>query len=125
MYETSKKWKQNIYEDSVCAMNVYIDDVLMNPDYIFEFKKGGNAFEEEFCLGGTPSQYIEMKLYKDKIPPIPSKIKVEYGILINHALTVAEVNAMMVGTLNGIHIKSLTRNDSSFEMIPIRNIQCR
>ena len=122
MYETSKKWKQNIYEDPVCAMNIYIDDVLMNPDYIFEFKKGGNAFEEEFCLGGTPSQYIEMKLYKDKIPKIPLKIKVEYGILINHALTVAEVNAMMVGTLNGIPVKSLTRNDSSFEMIPIRSL---
>lgn len=119
MYETSKKWKQNIYENSVCAMNIYIDDVLINPDYILDFKKGGNAFEEEFCLGGTPSQYIEMKLYKDKIPLMPSKIKVEYGILISHLLTVTEVNAMLVGTLNGIPVKSLSSNNSSFEMIPI------
>ena len=122
MYETSKEWKQNIYENPVCAMNIYIDDVLINPDYILEFKKGGNAFEEEFRLGGTPSQYIEMKLYKDKIPETLSKIKVEYGILINHVLTVAEINAMLVGTLNGIPVKSLTSTDSSFEMIPIRNL---
>ena len=119
MYETSKKWKQNIYENTVCAMNIYIDDVLVNPDYILDFKKGGNAFEEEFCLGGTPSQYVEMKLYKDKMPESLKKIRVEYGILINHALTVAEVNAMLVGTLNGIPVKSLSSNDSSFEMIPI------
>ena len=122
MYNTSEKWKQNIYENPVCAMNIYIDDVLINPDYILEFKKGGNVFEGEFCLGGTPSQYIEMKLYKDKIPESLSKIKIEYGILINNALTVAEINAMMIGTLNGIQIKSLSRNDSSFEMIPIRNL---
>lgn len=119
MYETSKKWKQNIYENTVCAMNIYIDDVLVNPDYILDFKKGGNAFEEAFCLGGTPSQYVEMKLYKDKMPESLKKIRVEYGILINHALTVAEVNAMLVGTLNGIPVKSLSSNDSSFEMIPI------
>lgn len=119
MYETSEKWKQNIYENTVCAMNIYIDDVLVNPDYILDFKKGGNAFEEEFCLGGTPSQYVEMKLYKDKMPESLKKIRVEYGILINHALTVAEVNAMLVGTLNGIPVKSLSGNDSSFEMIPI------
>ena len=49
MYETSKKWKQNRYENPVCAMNICIDDVLINPDYILDFKKGGNAFEEEFC----------------------------------------------------------------------------
>lgn len=122
MYETSKKWKQNRYENPVCAMNIYIDDVLINPDYILDFKKGGNAFEEEFCLGGTPSQYIEMKLYKDKMPKTLSKIRVEYGILISHSLTVTEVNAMLVGTLNGIPVKSLSSNNSSFEMIPIRNI---
>ena len=69
MYKTSRKWKQKIYEDPVCTMNVYIDDVL-----------------------------------------------------INNALTVAEVNKMMIGTLNGIKIKSLSRNDGSFEMIPIRSL---
>lgn len=119
MYTTSRKWKEKIYDSPVCTMNIYIDDVLINPDYVLDFKKGGNAFEEEFCLGDAPCQYIEMKIYKDKMPKTPSKIKVEYGILINHALTVSEVNSMLVGTLNGIPIKSLSSNDSSFEMIPL------
>ena len=119
MYQTSQKWKNNIYKNVQCAMNIYIDDVLVNPDYILDFKKGGNVFDEELSLGSTPSQYIEMQLYKSQIPDNPKIIRVEYGILINHALTVAEVNAMLVGTLNGISVKSLSSNDSSFEMIPI------
>ena len=56
------------------------------------------------------------------MPETLSKIRVEYGILINHALTVSEVNAMLVGTLHGITVKSLSSNDSSFEMIPIRSL---
>ena len=126
MYQgTDQKWEENIYKNVQCAMNIYINDTLVNPDYILDFKKGGNVFDEELTLGSTPSQYIEMQLYKSKIPDNPKTIRVEYGILINYALTVAEVNAMLVGTLNGIPVKSLSANDSSFEMIPIRNIQCR
>ena len=121
MYSTSRKWKENIYKNVQCAMNIYIDDVLINPDYILDFKKGGNVFDEELYLGSTPSQYIELQIYKEQALN-PKIIRVEYGILINHALTVAEVNAMLVGTLNGIPVKSLSSNNSSFEMIPIRNI---
>lgn len=117
--QVDQKWKENIYKNRQCAMNIYIDDVLINPDYILDFKKGGDVFDEELALGSTPSQYIEMKLYKNKISTIPKKIKVEYGILINYTLTVAEVNSMLVGTLNGIPVKSLSTNNSSFEMIPI------
>ena len=119
--QVDQKWKENIYKNRQCAMNIYIDDVLINPDYILDFKKGGDVFDEELTLGSTPSQYIEMKIYKDQVSE-PKKIKVEYGILINYALTVAEVNAMLVGTLNGIPVKSLSTNDSSFEMIPIRSL---
>jgi len=119
MYQTSTKWKENIYENVQCVMNIYIDDELINPDYILDFKKDGDVFDEELVLGSVPSQYIELQLYKDKIPSNPKVIKIEYGILINNALTVAEVNSMLVGTLNGIPIKSLSANDSSFEMIPI------
>ena len=120
--QVDQKWKENIYKNRQCAMNIYIDDTLINPDYILDFKKGGDVFDKELALGSTPSQYIEMKLYKDKISNKNKKIKVEYGILINYALTVAEVNAMLVGTLNGIPVKSLSTNNSSFEMIPIRNL---
>lgn len=99
MYKTSEKWKENIYKNPIIAMNIYINNQLINPNYILEFKKGGEIFNEELYLGSTPSQYIEMKLYKDKIPDNPSKVKVEYGILVNNA--------------------KATGKDNSFEMIPI------
>ena len=119
MYSTSQKWKETIYKNVQSVLNIYIDDELINPDYILEFKVGQTLFDEELTLGSISSKYIEFKIYKDKMPENMSKVKVDYGILINHALTVAEVNAMLVGTLNGIQVKSLSANDSSFEMIPI------
>ncbi|MCI8618364.1 MAG: hypothetical protein HFJ60_09080 [Clostridia bacterium] len=119
MYTTIQKWKENIYENAECVMNVYFDNELINPDYILDFKKGGDVFDEELILGSTPSQYIELQIHKSANVPIPKQIRIEYGILINHALTVAEVNAMLVGTLNGIPIRSVSANDSSFEIIPI------
>ncbi len=100
-------------------MNVYFDNVLINTDYITDLKKGNILFDKELELGATTSQYIEIQIHKKANTPIPKQIRIEYGILINHALTVAEVNAMLVGTLNGIPIKSLSANDSSFEIIPI------
>ena len=122
MYSTSQKWKENIYKNIQSALNIYIDDELVNPDYILEFKVGQTLFDdEELTLGSVSSKYIEFKIYKDKLPANMNTVKVDYGILINNALTVAEVNAMLVGTLNGIQVKSLSANDSSFEMIPIRH----
>ena len=120
MYSTSQKWKENIYKNIQSALNIYIDDELVNPDYILEFKVGQTLFDdEELTLGSVSSKYIEFKIYKDKIPANMNTVKVDYGILINNALTVAEVNEMLVGTLNGIQVKSLSSDDSSFEMIPI------
>lgn len=120
MYKNvSEKWNTNIYKNRQAVMNVYFDNVLINPDYILEFKKGGNIFDEQLELGTTPSQYIELQIHKRANIEIPKQIKIEYGILINQALTVKEVNSMLVGTLNGIPIKSLSSNNSSFEIIPI------
>lgn len=120
MYSTSQKWKENIYRNVQSALNIYIDDELINPDYILEFKVGQTLFDdEELTLGSISSKYIEFKIYKDQMPANMNTVKVDYGILINNALTVAQVHAMLVGTLNGIKVRSLTKNDSSFEMIPI------
>ena len=119
MYSTSQKWKENIYNNVQCAVNIYIDDVLIDPTYILELRKGGNVFEEELTLGSTPSQYIEMKLYKAGLPTTHNKLRIEYGILINNALTVEEVSEMLVGDLNETLVQSLLANDNSFEMIPI------
>lgn len=120
MYKNvSNKWDKNIYKNRQSVMNIYFDNVLINPDYITAFKKGNTLFDKELELGSTPSQYVELQIHKRANIQIPKQIKIEYGILINNALTVAEVNSMLVGTLNGIPIKSLSANNSSFEMIPI------
>lgn len=120
MYSTSQKWKENIYKNVQSALNIYINDTLVNPDYILDFKVGQTLFDdEELTLGSISSKYIEFKIYKNQVPGNIQTVKVDYGILINHALTVREVNEMLVGTLNGIKVRSLTKNDSSFEMIPI------
>ena len=125
MYNTSQKWKENIYKNVQSALNIYINDTLINPDYILDFKVGQTLFDEELTLGSVSSKYIEFKIYKNQVPDNIQTVKVDYGILINHALTVREVNEMLVGTLNGIKVRSLTKNDSSFEMIPIRSFQYR
>lgn len=120
MYKsTSKRWNENIYKNVQSAMNIYFDDVLVNPSYITDFKLGNTLFDKDLELGGTPSQYIEIQIHKKANIKIPKAIRIEYGILVNYALRVEEVNSMLVGDLNGIKVKSLSKDDSAFEMIPI------
>ena len=119
MYNTSQKWKENIYKNVQNVLNIYIDEVLVNPDYILDFKVGHTLFDEELKLGSVNSKYIEFKIYKDKMYNNMKTVKVDYGILINNGLTVEEINKMLVGTLNGIKVKSLSKNNTSFEMLPI------
>ena len=39
MYKNvSPKWNENIFKNVQSVMNVYFDDVLINPDYITDFK---------------------------------------------------------------------------------------
>ena len=70
MYNTSQKWKDTIYKNVQSVLNIYIDDELINPDYILEFKVGQTLFDEELTLGSISSKYIEFKIYKDKMPTI-------------------------------------------------------
>ena len=67
MYNTSQKWKENIYKNVQNVLNIYIDGVLVNPDYILDFKVGQTLFDEELKLGSVSSKYIEIKIYKDKV----------------------------------------------------------
>lgn len=84
MYQTEIEWKENIYENIEHITNIYIDDELINSDSILELKKGGNIFDEELILGSTPSQFIEIKLYKDEDFKIPKNIKIEHGIVLQN-----------------------------------------
>lgn len=117
--DTSKRWKENIYKNVQSVMNVYFDGVLINPNYITDFKLGNTLFDKDLELGSTPSQYIEMQIHKKSNIQIPKVIEIKYGILVNYALRVEEVNSMLVGDLNGIKVKSLSKEDSAFEIIPM------
>ena len=119
MYNTSQKWKENIYKNVQSILNIYIDDVLINPDYVLDFKVGQTLFEENLELGSTTSKYIEFKIYKEKMPQNMKRVKVDYGILIDSSLTVKQVNSMLLGKLKGIKVKSLTKNNGEYEIIPI------
>ena len=118
--ELSEKAIKNIYSGSTQAVvNIYFDDVLVNPKYMLDFKLGGEVFDETFELGSVFSQYVELKIHKQAKITKPNKIKIEYGVLVNNALTVAEVNKMLVCDLNNLIVKSLSKHNDSFETMPI------
>lgn len=50
MYNTSQKWKENIYKNVQSILNIYIDDKLINPDYILDFKVGTNIIRRKFRI---------------------------------------------------------------------------
>lgn len=89
---------------------------------MLDFKHGGELFDEKLELGSVPSQYIEMKIHKSSGITSAKTIRIEYGVLVNHAITVAELNKMLVCDLNKLQVKSLAKHDDSFEMMPIRNL---
>lgn len=119
-FQTSQRYKDIIYNPSIqSVVNIYIDDVLLNPKYLTDFKMGCELFNDNFELGSVPSQYVEMQIHKNSGITNPKTIKIEYGVLVNNALTVAEVNQMLVKDLNKLQVKSLAKYNNSFEMIPI------
>lgn len=103
MYQTGTEWKENIYENIEHITNVYIDDELINSDCILELRKGGNIFDEELILGSTPSQFIEIKLYKDEDFKIPKNIKIEHGIMLQ--------NSNLIIPIGMYNVDSYTDND--------------
>lgn len=117
--EVTYRYDKYIKSNMQKVINIYFDDVLVDPTYITEFKKGGTLFNKELELGSTPSQYIELKIHKRANIPIPNQIRVEFGVLVNNALTLYEVNKMLLGELNVTPIRSLAKYNYNFEMIPI------
>ncbi len=119
---TEKAIKTIYKSNALTVTNIYIDDVLLNPKYLLDFKHGGELFDEKLELGSVPSQYIEMKIHKSSGMISAKTIRIEYGVLVNHAITVAELNKMLVCDLNKLQVKSLAKHDDSFEMMPIRDL---
>lgn len=103
MYSVSDEWKQKIYEEVNSITNVYFDNTLINPDYIFDLRVGGDLFDEEFALGSTPSRYMEIRVHKSQVVSNINEVKLEYGIEIND-----EYEMIPIGVYN---IDDISEND--------------
>lgn len=106
MYSTSQKWKEKIYGNVKSILNIYIDNVPINSNYILDIKVGKTLFDDdELKLGSTSSRYIELKIYKNQVPKTISKVKVDYGILIDN-----EYEIIPIGIFN---VDDYTDNDDN------------
>lgn len=82
MCQTSNNYKSKIYSASTRhLLKVYINDVEIDKKYILDCKPSHQLFSgEEFYLGSTTSQGIELKLYKIAVPETINKVYIESGI---------------------------------------------
>lgn len=117
--EVTYRYEKYMQKNMQKVVNIYFDNVLVDPIYITDFKKSGTLFSKELELGSTPSQHIEIKIHKKANIQIPKQIKVEFGVLVNNALTLYEVNKMLLGELNVTPLRSLAKHNYDFEMVPI------
>lgn len=105
MYNTSQEWKQKIYENVQSILNIYINNELVDANYVLDFKVGQTLFDEELTLGSVSSKYIEFKIYRNQVPENISQVKVDYGILIN-----GEYEIIPIGIFN---VDEWTDNDDN------------
>ena len=106
MYNTSQAWKEKIYGNVQSILNIYIDNELVDTNYILDFKAGQTLFDdEELKLGSVSSKYIEFKIYKNQVPENISQVKVDYGIVIN-----GEYEIIPIGIFN---VDEWTDNDDN------------
>lgn len=82
MHKTSENYKKLIYLDGVKhILKVYIDNVEVEPKYIYDFNTGYELFSSnEFCFGGVASRSIDLKIHKNAFPDNAKEIFIETGI---------------------------------------------
>lgn len=83
MYSTSNNYKTKVYEPSTRhLLKVYINNVEIDKKYILDCKPSQQLFSnDEFCLGSTTAQAIELKLYKVAVPETINEIYIETGVM--------------------------------------------
>lgn len=82
MYQISDKYKQLVYADSTRhLLNIFIEEKLVNPDHILDFKVSHMLFsDDEFKLGSVTAKTIEMRIYKASLPDTYNNFYIETGI---------------------------------------------
>lgn len=86
-YNTSYSYKRRIYADSSNSyLRIYLNDVLINNDYVRDFDFDDGCFEgDSFTLGSAVIQKIVLKLDNDCLPfPVEeiTKVKIDYGLQV-------------------------------------------
>lgn len=61
------------------AYNVYFDNTLVSPDYIYELSREHNLFSDEFKLGGTPMAQYKMVVESSIVGTVPSVVEIWNG----------------------------------------------
>ena len=80
MYNTTDSYKSKIYNVNH-FLKVYINDVEIESKYILDCRPSSTLFTNgEIELGSTPSQTIELKLYKSVVPATINKVEIKSGI---------------------------------------------
>lgn len=80
MYNTTDSYKSKIYNVNH-FLKVYINDAEIESRYIGDCKPSSTLFTNgEIELGSTPSQTVELQLYKTAVPDSITKIEIKSGI---------------------------------------------
>lgn len=80
MYNTTDSYKSKIYNVNH-FLKVYINDAEIESKYILDCRPSSTLFTNgEIELGSTPSQTVELKLYKSVIPDTINKVEIKSGI---------------------------------------------
>ena len=80
MHNTTDYYKSIIYNINH-HLKVYINDTEIESKYILDCKPTNTLYTNgEIELGSTPSQTVELKLYKSVVPAIINKVEIKSGI---------------------------------------------
>lgn len=110
MYNTTDDYKSKIY-DTVHFLKVYINDVEIESRYIGDCKPSSTLFTNgEIELGSTPSQTVELQLYKTAVPDSITKIEIKSGIT-GEIVPIGVYNVDKISKVNDYTV-SLTLSDN-------------
>lgn len=110
MYNTTDDYKSKIY-DTVHFLKVYINDVEIESRYIGDCKPSSTLFTNgEIELGSTPSQTVELQLYKTAVPDSIIKIEIKSGIT-GEIVPIGVYNVDKISKVNDYTV-SLTLSDN-------------
>lgn len=117
MYKVDRNYIENIYKSNH-ELKLYIDNVLIEDKYIFEFDKDFDLFaDDKLELGSTPMQEVTLKLHKNALPVTHSKLYVETGILNGKIIPEGHYNIKDIEEDGDIFILTCYDNMEKFDFL--------